>query len=758
MKQNKFLVIIKYFIFFGIFYLLFNAKINNTINPFSFGMYFALVWCNQNILILSASYIGASFLSRFALFDLYSACFLCVIMCIIYGIHLKLKKPIKPMLMLLYSLLSVSAQVFLKLYANQEMWLVFVELVFGLLYMFCCMRILESLCVRGLCKRFTMSQVICFGVLLASVSCGLCEFNLFSFSLVKFTLCACVLVTTLVLPMFDSLLTTIMLSLGTVLYDNNPYLVAPVLLWWLCTNCFRGKHRAFSCLAVVVCELLCNYYFNFYYTTSYINILPCVITTLLCLCVPQKYYNKFIEKYDASFASRGTQTLVNRSRKQLHKKIKDLGQIFCEMDKIFRNMIKGKTSERDLKTLMLTEVKGLMCSDCENKTKCLKQYGEDTNKILSALIDTGYEKGRVTLLDIPSILTARCFKVNQVVYEINNLLEQYKSYASMVTSLDTSKVLISEQFYGISTVLKSLAGEMNKKVDFDKGLEKEITDELLFNDILCCDAIVYRDSDNVSAVLEVKKDDSLKTKIPQIVSKIVGTKMIVETENSSEHAGWQILNLVPAPKFNVIFGTSATTKTSSTKSGDCYSIVRMENGKILMALCDGMGSGEKAQKSSETAISLIENFYKAGFENEVILSIVNKFLSLGNENVFSCLDMAIIDLKTGAVDFVKLGATNGYIKHKDTISVIQCNALPLGIVTNIVPTIKSTIVEAGDMIIITTDGVTDSFSSDDEMTDFVNNISTYNPQEVADALMDKALENNHNIALDDMTILVAKLF
>jgi stage II sporulation protein E len=142
----------------------------------------------------------------------------------------------------------------------------------------------------------------------------------------------------------------------------------------------------------------------------------------------------------------------------------------------------------------------------------------------------------------------------------------------------------------------------------------------------------------------------------------------------------------------------------------------------------------------------------------VILSIVNKFLSLGNENVFSCLDMAIIDLKTGAVDFVKLGATNGYIKHKDTISVIQCNALPLGIVTNIVPTIKSTIVEAGDMIIITTDGVTDSFSSDDEMTDFVNNISTYNPQEVADALMDKALENNHNIALDDMTILVAKLF
>ena len=62
------------------------------------------------------------------------------------------------------------------------------------------------------------------------------------------------------------------------------------------------------------------------------------------------------------------------------------------------------------------------------------------------------------------------------------------------------------------------------------------------------------------------------------------------------------------------------------------------------------------------------------------------------------------------------------------------------------------------MIIITTDGVTDSFASDEEMANYINNINSYSPQEVADKLMDKAVENNHGIALDDMTILVAKVY
>ena len=37
--------------------------------------------------------------------------------------------------------------------------------------------------------------------------------------------------------------------------------------------------------------------------------------------------------------------------------------------------------------------------------------------------------------------------------------------------------------------------------------------------------------------------------------------------------------------------------------------------KFLFAINDGMGSGEQAENASELSISLVENFYKAGFEH-----------------------------------------------------------------------------------------------------------------------------------------------
>lgn len=758
-KQKLFYSFCKYTLFFGLFYLLSRAQLNNVISPFSFGMFFALVWCNQNILILSPLYIGASYLSAFSLFDLYSALATCFVMIIIYGIHLKLGKRILPQLMILYVLLCQAVSVFLDIYSGVSPVVVFVELVFGLLYTFVLMKLFESVLSIGFVKKFTLTKAICFGVFLLSISCALRSVEIYGFDFAKLFILISAIFSSLILPITEGGFIVTLLSLGTLLYDNNPYLVAPMLLTYIVLSCFRGKHRIFSVLGMLVVECMNVYYFNFYYSTSFVVFLPCLITAVFTMVIPKKYYQKLSEQYNASFASRSLESVINRTQNAIHSRLLKLSQVFYEMDKVFRSMVKGSASEDELKALMLTELKGKLCVDCPEKNRCHKLYGDETEKTLCMLIDKAFTNGRVTLIDIPTTLTGRCFKVNQLVYVINDLISQYKSYATLVGNIDASKVLISEQLYGVSDVLHRLADETKKTVDFDDGMEKKISDELLYNDIVCSDVIVYHKNENVvSCTLEVKKEDTLKSKIPSIVSKITKSKMIVESDQTSPHAGWQILTLKNAPKYDIIFGTSACTKSSSTKSGDTYSLIRIEDGKILMALCDGMGSGEKAQRTSTTAISLVENFYKAGFQSDIILSCVNKFLSLGGEDTFSCLDMSIIDLNNGSVDFVKLGATLGFIKHGDTTTTIECESLPLGIISTLSPTIKSTIVSAGDMIVLATDGVADSFASDEEYTDFVNNTKTLNPQELADAIMDKALENNHGVAVDDMTILVAKLF
>ena len=758
-KNGKFYSFCRYALCFVLFFILNKASINGIINPFTFGAYFALVWCNQNILILSPLYVVASFLAEFSLFSLYSALFMCVFMCVVYGIHYKLKKRIKPTYMIVYACLGRLCDIFLQIYSGTQIWLVFVQLTLGLLYMVCVIRIFESVAVRGLNKQFTLLQVVCGSVFLLGVSCGVTSLSVAGFSIIKLVLCFVVICSTLTLPVAESLLLTSVISVGTCLFNNNPYLVAPCLIWWLVANCFRGKHKCFVVLGVLVCELMCVFHFNLYYTIALTEMLPCVVSGAIVLCIPSAFYKQVANVYNSSFASRGLQTIINRNQNSVRRRLNELSLVFSQMDTMFKTMISGSSNQTDLKALLVSEIKNKLCKDCQNKNNCHKINSNHTNQVLCDLTDIALSRGRITLIDLPSTLTTKCTRVNQLVYTINDLMEQYKNYLGLITSVDASKILLSEQFYGISMVLKELSNQVGKTVELNGELQKEIIDELTYNDIVCCDAVVYHDNaDTVSVTLEVKKEDSAKSKIAQIVSRVCKTKMIVETDHFSEHSGWQILNLKVAPKFDIIFGTSAITKTSSRSSGDCYSIIRMQDGKILMALCDGMGSGERAKQSSETAISLVENFYKAGFSGDVILSIVNKFLTIGNTDVFSCLDLAVVDLNCGLCDLVKLGATNGFVKHKDTTNIIECSSLPLGIISQLTPTTQSTMLGYGDMLILCTDGVNDSFASDEDLADYINNLKTLNPQEVADAILDKSLKNNNGIALDDMTILVCKLF
>lgn len=68
----------------------------------------------------------------------------------------------------------------------------------------------------------------------------------------------------------------------------------------------------------------------------------------------------------------------------------------------------------------------------------------------------------------------------------------------------------------------------------------------------------------------------------------------------------------------------------------------------MLALSDGMGSGEYARRISDCTISLVESFYRAKMPSDTILSTVNQLLSFNREESFSCIDVATVDLDTAA--------------------------------------------------------------------------------------------------------------
>ena len=177
----------------------------------------------------------------------------------------------------------------------------------------------------------------------------------------------------------------------------------------------------------------------------------------------------------------------------------------------------------------------------------------------------------------------------------------------------------------------------------------------------------------------------------------------------------------------------------------------------MFALCDGMGHGNSANKTSDLSISLIENFYKAGYDNQTILTSVNKLLNLGREDVFSALDISVVDLKNGQVDFIKQGATIGFVKKGDSLSRIESNSLPLGILQEVKPKVTKTVLSTDDMVIMLSDGIVDAFKEDD-LEAYLKSLRDNNPQVMADKILNKAKRQQKNYPEDDMTVMVGKIF
>lgn len=760
--KNKinFKAVIKYVIYFALFFISFKAGIGGKIFPFIFGLFVALVWCNQNIILLSFALIISSYLSTFSLYTLLSSSIFSVLFSIIYFIHYKIKKPMRYLHLLIYSCICAAPKIFIEIYfLNANIYLCFIEFIFSLLYTFCCIKIFEAINVRGFCNRLTNLEVICLSFFIGACACGLMSFSFNGVDLIKFFATITLLVCGYVSNTSFTLLISGSIGIGTLLNSNNTIYTVVFLLYALAVCAFKTKNKYITIVALISMECICGLYFDFYLNFSILTVLPVLAACLCYILIPTKILDKFGNEFQESQASMTQQSVINRNREQLNYRLVELGDVFSEMNKVYRGMISGGLYGSDAKRLLLNELKIKNCKGCPSQGKCYRVMNDETIKALNIMVDCGFEKGRVNLLDVPTQFAGKCEKLNALVSSVNDLINQYKNYAGLVNNIDASKVLLAEQLQGVSEIMFDLSKEVNKGVYFERGKEKKIIDELTYNNIICSDALVFQDRDEIlSVTISVRKNDSNKAGITRVISKVCGQNMDIVDESSSSRAGWQILTLKSAPKYDVIFGISSKTKTGSVKSGDAYSIVKISEGKYLFALCDGMGSGELAEKTSSTAIGLVENFYKAGFDKNIILSSVNKLLSLGKDDVFSALDLCVLDTRVGVGDFIKMGAPESFIKHKETTDVVKMGALPLGIVQSAEGKTKQIYFSSGDKIILMTDGVCDGFKSIEELQDFINNLSMNNPQTIADEIINRTLSLNKNIAKDDMSVIVAKIF
>lgn len=209
------------------------------------------------------------------------------------------------------------------------------------------------------------------------------------------------------------------------------------------------------------------------------------------------------------------------------------------------------------------------------------------------------------------------------------------------------------------------------------------------------------------------------------------------------------------------FGIARTKKNNSVISGDSNTIIKLKDNKILVAISDGMGSGETAARNSKKVVLNLEKLLNTGFEEERAIKLINSYLLVGKDkDNFATIDSMVFDPSNGTTEFIKIGACPTFIcTRSGMISKVESNSLPVGILSDIEIEAKVKILKKGDTIIMLTDGILDANQDKKEkaIEDLLKTVKSTSAQRLADIILQESLDSNFGIAKDDMTVIVARV-
>ncbi len=215
-------------------------------------------------------------------------------------------------------------------------------------------------------------------------------------------------------------------------------------------------------------------------------------------------------------------------------------------------------------------------------------------------------------------------------------------------------------------------------------------------------------------------------------------------------------------KYKLIIGVAEATKNKSEVSGDSNIRTKLHDGKYMLAISDGMGTGQKAKKSSSTVIQMLKRLLTTGFDNDISIGLINSAVNLNsNEETYATIDISIVDLSNGNIEFVKNGACPTFIKSEKKVEVIKAVSFPAGVFDKIDLVVYDKDLKENDIIVMCSDGILESNTEYKNkelwLKELLENIQTEEVQKISEIILQEAIDNGFGIAKDDMTVIVAKL-
>lgn len=398
-----------------------------------------------------------------------------------------------------------------------------------------------------------------------------------------------------------------------------------------------------------------------------------------------------------------------------------------------------------------------VCGGCGLKMYCYEHEGGVTRDDFRRLESLLAEKGEINDSDVEDAFVKNCCKKGEIADHMTLNYRHLLAAREAQNRVAELRGVVAGQFAGVSDILSDLAREFGEAEIPDGDCAERVISALTAEGYRVADCIcLIGEGGRMTVELELghRGEELSGGALARAVSKCCGRRFDLPT--LSCEGGRTRAAMCEMPCYDLEIGSDQHIAEGGKLCGDCIDYFSDGMGNTYVLICDGMGTGGRAAVDGNMAVSVMGRLLRSGLTPDSSLQIVNSALMIksGDESL-STVDLAGVNLYTGALTLKKAGAPLTYVKKSGRLSAREMPSLPAGILNNIRFSSDKIQLNAGDMVVMVSDGV---LTGDEKWLErLIKSWSEGSAQELAQAVVQEAIRRRANTKDDDITAVAVRL-
>ncbi|HBL41750.1 MAG TPA: hypothetical protein DDY98_09505 [Ruminococcaceae bacterium] len=272
--------------------------------------------------------------------------------------------------------------------------------------------------------------------------------------------------------------------------------------------------------------------------------------------------------------------------------------------------------------------------------------------------------------------------------------------------LNEKGALVCDQFRHMAGVLDDVVLRLEEDITFDTAAAQRVEDALLSFGITPKQVVCTRTDGKgrVEINAEKMKGGVSRAALLGELEKACGYRLNSPTVTEREDGTSLLFDERPA--LNLRIGHAQHICDASGLCGDRFERFADREGRQVVLVSDGMGTGARAAIDGAVASWLFARLLVAGLNTDSAFRLTNSALiAKSAEETLATVDAVRFDLHAKQAEFFKAGANFSLIRHGRRVAVVGKSSMPLGILRETQVDETKVPISAGDIVLVMSDGV-----------------------------------------------------